>query len=158
MDPRGVPRLLAALDTNVLVSAEGLRGAGRQERAKNLISTIPPSLLVVPAQVICELFNVLVRKARRDPIDARRAAAIWQDSYLVIPTTETVLGRAFGIAVDHHLATWDAVILAAASEAGCRALLSEDIKDGFTWGGVAVVNPFAPTPHNKLDDLRAGFR
>jgi predicted nucleic acid-binding protein len=115
-------------------------------------------LLVVPAQVICELFNVLVRKARRDPIDARRAAAIWQDSYLMIPTTETVLGRAFGIAVDHHLATWDAVILAAASEAGCRALLSEDIQDGFTWGGVAVVNPFAPTPHKMLDDLRAGFR
>jgi hypothetical protein len=25
--------------------------------------------------------------------------------------------------------------------------------EGFTWGGVTIVNPFAPAPHRLLDDL-----
>ena len=58
------------------------------------------------------------------------------------------------VAVGHNLAIWDAIILAAAAEAGCRMLLSEDMQDGFTWGGVTIVNPFAPQPHKLLDDLR----
>ena len=40
--------------------------------------------------------------------------------------------------------------LAAAAEAGCRLLLSEDLQDGFTWSGVTVVNPFAEKKHELL--------
>jgi len=39
------------------------------------------------------------------------------------------------------------VILAAASHADCQILLSEEMHDGFTWGGVTVVNPFAEIPN-----------
>jgi len=41
-------------------------------------------------------------------------------------------------------------MLAAAAEAGCRLLLSEDLQEGFTWGGVRVVNPFAAAVHPLL--------
>jgi predicted nucleic acid-binding protein len=44
-------------------------------------------------------------------------------------------------------------MVAAAGEAGCRLLLSEDLQDGFVWGGVTVVNPFAPALHPWLADL-----
>ncbi|HWB99103.1 MAG TPA: hypothetical protein VG672_20485, partial [Bryobacteraceae bacterium] len=54
---------------------------------------------------------------------------------------------------DHHFGIWDAVILSAASQAGCRLLLSEDLQDGFTWGGVTVVNPFASPRHALLEAL-----
>jgi predicted nucleic acid-binding protein len=37
-------------------------------------------------------------------------------------------------------------MLAAAAQAGCRLLLSEDMQDGFTWRGVTIRNPFAATP------------
>jgi predicted nucleic acid-binding protein len=57
------------------------------------------------------------------------------------------------LAADHHFGIWDAVILSAASQAGCRLLLSEDLQDGFTWGGVTVVNPFASPRHALLDAL-----
>jgi len=40
--------------------------------------------------------------------------------------------------------------LSAASAAGCRLLLSEDMQEGFTWGGVTVVNPFTDEPHPLL--------
>jgi predicted nucleic acid-binding protein len=57
------------------------------------------------------------------------------------------------LATDHRLGIWDAVILSASSQAGCRLLLSEDLQDGFTWGGVTVVNPFAAERHALLEAL-----
>ncbi len=54
------------------------------------------------------------------------------------------------LANDHRLGIWDAVILSAASRAGCRMLLSEDMQNGFTWGGVTVVDPFASPMHELL--------
>ena len=57
---------------------------------------------------------------------------------------------AIDLATDHQLGVWDAVILSAASQSGCRLLLSEDLQHGFTWGGVTVVDPFASSPHPLL--------
>ena len=54
------------------------------------------------------------------------------------------------LAAQHHLGIWDSVILASAADAGCRLLLSEDMQDGFTWNGVTVANPFAPSLHPLL--------
>jgi predicted nucleic acid-binding protein len=59
---------------------------------------------------------------------------------------------ALNLASEHRLQIWDAVILSAASSAGCRLLLSEDLQDGFTWNGLTVVNPFSKTPHHLLAD------
>jgi predicted nucleic acid-binding protein len=70
-------------------------------------------------------------------------------TYDVIPTSAGVLEDAFSLAQAHGLAAWDAVIVAAAAQAGCRYLLSEDMHDGFSWRGVTVANPFAvslPSP------------
>lgn len=57
------------------------------------------------------------------------------------------------LATDHRLGIWAAVILSTASKAGCRLLLSEDMANGFTWGGVSVADPFAPKRHNLLEAL-----
>ncbi len=111
------------------------------------------SSILVPAQVLGELFNVLVRKARPTPTEAQGPIRFWQDCCSVATTTEAVLARAIELAVGHGLAIWDAIILATAAEAGCRMLLSEDMHEGFTWGGVTIVNPFAFPPHKLLDDL-----
>jgi len=42
------------------------------------------------------------------------------------------------------------VIFAASAAGGCRLLLSEDLQEGFTWGGVTAVNPFAAKRHELL--------
>jgi predicted nucleic acid-binding protein len=57
------------------------------------------------------------------------------------------------LATDHRLGIWDAVILSAAAQAGCRLLLSDDLQEGFTWAGVTVVNPFAAPRHALLQSL-----
>ena len=43
--------------------------------------------------------------------------------------------------VAHQLASWDALVLNVAAEAGARLLLTEDLHAGFSWRGVRVVNP-----------------
>jgi len=96
---------------------------------------------------------VLVLKARRPAMNARAAILGWRDVYAAIDTSSTVMLSAADLATDHHLRIWDAVILSASAEAGCRLLLSEDLQEGFTWRGVTVTNPFAATPHPLLRTL-----
>jgi len=60
----------------------------------------------------------------------------------VVPTTQAVMPEAMKIATSHRLGLWDSVMLAAAAQAECRLLLSENMQDGFTWRGVSVRNPF----------------
>jgi len=142
-----------ALDTNVLAYAEGTNGAVMQDKALEVIQRLPPGAIVLPAQTLGELFNVLVRKAKRRPGRARAAVLSWRDAYAVVETSAAVIVNATDLASDHGLTIWDSVVLAAAAEAGCRLLLSEDLQEGFTWRGVTVTNPFAPT----LDPILAGL-
>ncbi len=41
---------------------------------------------------------------------------------------------------------WDALILAAAEQSGCRWVLSEDFQSGRKFGPVTMVNPFERSP------------
>jgi predicted nucleic acid-binding protein len=148
--------LRAAFDTNVLAYAEGIDEPERKTQALSFIRSFPPDRFAVPVQVLGELFNVLVRKARFDRAVARAVVLTWRDSYPVLETSQTVMSRAVGLAADHGLGIWDSVIVCAASEGRCDLLLSEDMQDGFTWGGVTVINPFASTPHRLLRDLQDG--
>ena len=144
-----------ALDTNVLAYAEGCNDAVRQGQALDLVAALPAGSVVVPVQVLGELFRVLTAKARW-PADAARAAILsWRDAVAVHATTDQALLAAMDLVADHGLQLWDALILSVAAEARCRLLLSEDMQDGFTWRGVTVVDPFAATKHPLLSQLLA---
>lgn len=145
----------AALDTNILVYASGLDDEQRQARALALIEAIPPGNLILPVQVLGECFGVLTRKGMARPL-ARRTILRWRDAFEAADTTAAVLRQAVGLAVDHQLRIWDAIVLATAAEAGCQLLLTEDLQDGFVWAGVTVVNPFAVSSHALLDALLQG--
>lgn len=142
-----------ALDTNVLAYAEGVNGASMKKVALDLVRKLPQSATFLPVQTLGELFHLLVRKAGRSPSKARRAILSWRDAFPLIETSEAVILAATDLATDHQLGIWDAVILSAAAEAGCRFLLSEDLQEGFTWNGVTVTNPFAPSKHELLAAL-----
>ncbi len=142
-----------ALDTNILAYAEGAHGSARRDKALNLIQRLPVDAIVLPVQTLGELFNVLVRKVKREPVRAREAVLSWRDAYPTVATSSGVMVNAMDLASDHHLTIWDSVVLAASAEAGCRLLLSEDLQEGFTWRGVTVANPFAPRLHPLLAAL-----
>ncbi|PBC09232.1 PIN domain-containing protein [Mesorhizobium sp. WSM3859] len=142
-----------ALDTNILAYAEGINSVEKRDVVLELLRNVPQETAIVPVQVLGELYNVLVRKAGRSPQTARDALLSWRDAFPVTATTPEVMTMAADLAADHRFGIWDAVILSATSQASCRLLLSEDLQDGFTWGGVTVVNPFASPRHALLDAL-----
>jgi len=142
-----------AFDTNVLAYAEGLGDPSKQKVALALIERLSKNTVVIPVQVLGELFHVLVRKAGRSTAQARSAILDWRDAFLLVETSPAVMLTAADLATDHRLGIWDSVILSAASQADCRLLLSEDLQDGFTWGGTTVANPFALNQHALLKAL-----
>jgi predicted nucleic acid-binding protein len=151
------PPLRVALDTNLLVYAEGIapleRDAHKPAAARELIAALPTEGVLLPVQVLGEFYRVLVGKAGRTPVDARAAIMDWRDSFAVLDTSAAVMLAAVDLAADHRLSIWDAVVLAAAAEAGCRLVLSEDMHAGFAWRGLTVVDPFAADPHPLLAAL-----
>lgn len=144
-----------ALDTNILAYAEGVNGDAMKRTALALVDKLPQHATLLPVQTLGELFSLLVRKARRSPREARKSILSWKDAFSLIETSGEVLLAAADLATDHKLSIWDAVVLSAAAEAGCRLLLSEDLGEGFTWKGVTVTNPFAATKHELLGQLLA---
>lgn len=131
-----------ALDTNILAYAEGVNNKTMQGQSLDLVKRLSGTTVVLPVQVLGELFSLLVRKAGRTPSDARNAVLHWRNAFnnLADTSAEVLLG-----AVDlaqSNISFWDAVILSTAAESGCQMLLSEDMQDGFVWKGVTVINPF----------------
>jgi len=142
-----------ALDTNVLAYAEGVNGADMRKAALELVERLPEGTALLPVQTLGELFNLLVRKAKRSPGRARKAILSWRDAFPLIETSAEVMLAAADLATDHQLSIWDSVVLFAAAESGCRLLLTEDMQEGLTWKGVTVTNPFATSKHELLAAL-----
>jgi len=135
-----------ALDTNFMVYFEGVNDLERRMKARRLLDTLDPGEIAIPVQALGELFNVLTRKAKWPAAQARAAVLAWADAYETVETTPGILMDAIELSTTHQLAIWDAIMLAGAAQAGCRILLSEDMRHGFTWRGVTVRNPFRPDP------------
>jgi len=133
-----------ALDTNVLAYAEGLDHSPG-DAAKGALSLAlvagfgrASQRPVLATQALAELHRLLIRIARYSPARASLAVRSWQT------TSETALVSAEGfeaaltLAADHKLQIFDALIMAAAVEARCDLLVSEDMQDGFAWRGLTV--------------------
>lgn len=125
------------LDTNIFVYAQ--EESARGDRARELVADGE----IVSVQILNELASVLRRKLERSwsevaaVIDDVRAAV---DEPL--PLTLALHLSALEFARDHNVAFYDTLILAAAIEAGCQTLFSEDLQHGRRFGDCAIVNPF----------------
>jgi predicted nucleic acid-binding protein len=129
------------VDTNILVYAHdvdaGRRHAAARDRVKALWNApLPPSVSV---QVLQELYVNLVRKGAR-PKSARELVGDYQN-WDVVPNSMRLLQTAMLGVERWKISLWDALIVAAAREAGAGVLLSEDLNEGQDYDGVVVVNP-----------------
>ncbi len=142
-----------ALDTNILAYAEGVNGAEMRETAFDVIERLPTEAVVLPVQVLGELFRVLVKKAGRTGAQARHAIMAWRDAFPLIETSAPIMMSAADLATCHQLGIWEAIILSAPAETARRTPRLKDFAEGFTWRGVTVTNPFASPSHPILSSL-----
>jgi predicted nucleic acid-binding protein len=150
--------LRAALDTNVLVYSEALEltsaDAPKVEASRRLITAlIREGEPVIAVQALAELHRVLIRKGGVTASEAQSAVERLSRIGEIVPSTETLLYDALELAALHRLQIFDSLIVAAAAEARCDILLSEDLQDGFAWRGVSVTNPFGLRPDRRVSQL-----
>jgi predicted nucleic acid-binding protein len=125
-------------DTNILIYAFA---AGDQRSAKAEALMAEGGLIGV--QVLNEFTHVVRRKLAWDwpQIDAA-LAEIAQLLGPARPLTTDIHANAVKLARGSKLSFYDALVIAAAADAGCRELLTEDLQHGRKFGSVTVENPF----------------
>ncbi len=98
---------------------------------------------IASVQVLNEFANVARKKLRADWQIVELALAQFRFALdEIVPITLTIHDSAIVLARQHGLPIYDALIVAAAIEAGCDTLYSEDLQDGRRFAGVRIVNPF----------------
>lgn len=94
-------------------------------------------------QVLNEFVHVARRKLRHDWPQIELALGLFRASLDdVVPVTLNTHSGAVSLAREHGLSFYDALIVAAAIEAGCDTLFTEDMQHGRKLAGLTVVNPF----------------
>lgn len=126
------------IDSNVVLYSLS-KDESKQRRALELLANGG----LISTQVLGEVANVMRRKLGYD-IPAIRAVLLRLigDCRLHPLTPSTVL-RALDVAQRFGFSYYDSLIVAAAQEAGCDTVYSEDLQHGQVVGpGLTVVNPF----------------
>ncbi|HEX6442243.1 MAG TPA: PIN domain nuclease, partial [Stellaceae bacterium] len=87
----------------------------------------------------------VTRKRIMPPSQAAAQAQDWLRVFPTAPASANAVRAALADAVARRASYWDAVLVATAAEVGCRLILTEDLADGSTLGGVQIHNPFTPS-------------
>jgi predicted nucleic acid-binding protein len=125
-------------DTNILIYAFAADDP-RSARAESLIADGG----VIGVQVLNEFTNVARRKLRWPWGQVEAALAALEDLLgPARPLTAVLHAQAVVLARDHELPFYDALIVAAAGDADCPILCSEDFQHGRKFGAVTIDNPF----------------
>ncbi len=124
-------------DTNVLVYA--FVDGPRRMRAREALADGG----IISVQVLNEFTNVSRRKHGRDWPEIEAALGVIRSRLPVVTAlTEQTHAAALALARDHGFAFHDALIVAAAIEAGCDTLLTEDMQHGRTIDNLTICDPF----------------
>jgi predicted nucleic acid-binding protein len=130
--------MAAFIDTDVLIYAQGV--GPKSEAARSVVLEGG----VISVQVLNEFVSVLRRKFHQE----------WQAIAEAVADVRTALDPVRPIGIETHEAAlalasayafsfYDALVIAAAIDAGCDRLLTEDLQAGRRIGPLIVVNPFA---------------
>lgn len=124
-------------DSNVLVYAQT---TGEKSR---IARQVLQSGGVISVQVVNEFSHVASRKIGKSwaeiEIAIRNLLKIVDPP---LPITAAMSSAARDLAARHKMPFYDSLIVAAAIEAQCETLLTEDMQTGRRFGSLHVVNPF----------------
>jgi len=130
------------VDTNVFIYAVDQADLRKQQAARSWRAELWKSRRGRTSfQVLHEFFVNVTQKALSSREDARaevRDLLAWNP----IPMNAIALEHGWKIQDRYKLSFWDALIVAAAKQALCGYLLTEDLQAGQDIDGVMVVNPF----------------
>jgi predicted nucleic acid-binding protein len=127
----------AFFDTNILLYA--FLDDPKRDRARAILANGG----IIGAQVLNEFTNVSRKKLGRSWEEIESALEVIRAQFdPVQPLTAALHAEAVSLARANGFAFYDALIVAAAVEAGCDTLFAEDMQNGRVVEGLIFSNPF----------------
>ena len=134
------------IDTNVLAYAHDERDPQKQAVARELIQRLLRERRgLVSLQVLREFFVVATTKLGMSSEEARQRMVRYS-RFGVVTLDLADLLAATDLHRLHRWSLWDALIVRAALNGGCRTLHSEDMQPGYTVDALTLRNPFRAEP------------
>jgi len=144
-----MPAVKEFLDTNIFAYALDARdGAKKLTAATLIVELLRGERAVTSYQVVQEFVNVAMRSAIPG-FGVKEAHAYLRESFARIEIVSPTLGlfeEAMEIQTKYQFHWYDSLIVAAALEAGCETLYTEDLHNGQMIEGMMIVNPFISSP------------
>ena len=139
---------LVFVDTNVLLYEWDAHEPPKQARAAEWMSHLWETRAGrLSYQVLTEFYVTATQKLKPglpQPVARRNARTFL--AWRPVAVDSVVLEAAWRAQDDYTLSWWDALIVAAAQQARCRFLLTEDLQAGQDFHGLIAVNPFRTAP------------
>jgi len=134
------------VDSNVLLYAVDFRVPEKQDHSLAWIERLwTLNSGRVSWQVLAEFYSNATRKLNVSKEEARGVVVVYGEWNPVAPNAG-MMERAWFWCDHAQINFWDALILAAAEQAGCQWLLTEDFQAGRSYEGITVINPFISSP------------
>ena len=128
-----------ALDSNILIYNHSLTCENKMLIAIDLFNENP----VVSSQVISEYINVMRKKFKMGKNELIQLCSLWLEKCTIQPVILSTIKLAQYLVGKYDFQIFDGIIIAAALEADCDILYSEDMQNGqIIENMLKIVNPF----------------
>jgi predicted nucleic acid-binding protein len=133
------------LDTNIFVYSFDRGAAAKSRRATQLIRTaLKTQKGITSYQVVQEFFNVALQRFTQ-PMKVDEAEQYYGTilrPLLGIHSSQALYLDALHLQSRYRLSWYDSLIVAAAIQAQCQVLMTEDLQHGQQFGDLRIENPF----------------
>ncbi len=131
------------IDSNIFVYLFDETDAIKRQISEELIrQALKKRTACISYQVVQETINVITRKLNATPDEARQLL----DNVLIplwrVNPTQIFYRRGLDLQARYQFSFYDSLIVAAALDAGCKTLYSEDLQHGQRIEQLTINNPF----------------
>ncbi len=133
------------IDTNIFVYSFDQTAPAKSAVASQLIrKALTTQKGVISFQVVQEFLNVALRRFARpmNTSESEQYFTVTLRPLLAIHSSPALYLEALHLQSRHKLAWYDSLIVAAAQQAQCEVLLSQDLQHGQKFGDLRIENPF----------------
>jgi predicted nucleic acid-binding protein len=131
------------LDSNILIYSLDASAGYRRERAARIIAEAMHCDCWLTLQSVSEFYAAATRKKLISRSQAAAQANDWLEMFSTVAASPNAVRSALAVATTERASYWDALLVATAAEAGCSAILTEDMSDGMSLRDVRILNPFS---------------
>lgn len=130
------------VDTSILLYQHGVNADEKSKIAANLVGELLlHGKLYLSTQVLQEFCYNALKKLGQPSEGVKVVLSDYLNANIVVNDAQSTR-EAIDISSTHQLSFWDSLIIAAASEARCKYLITEDLNHGQKIHGIKVINPF----------------